>query len=189
MFYMSILVATDGSSLRSLDGEVGKGAIGWAWARDDGHWYRNAHFIGTNQKAELLALLTVLAMHPKEDLHIQLDSMYALNTAEKWMWGWAKKNWINSSGEPIANMLVVQSIYNTIKSRTHKIEFEWVKGHNKNNTHPLNTKADELANTASNVVKSHMVDGIQLLDSYYLDSKGREFNDYEFSLITPLLKD
>jgi len=185
---MSILVATDGSSLRSLEGEVGKGPIGWAWARDDGHWYRNAHSLGTNQKAELLALLTVLFMHPKEDLHIQLDSMYALNTAEKWMWGWAKKNWVNSSGEPIANIDVVQKLYETIKQRDAKIEYEWVKGHNKSNPHPLNTKADELANTASNVVKSHMVEKASLQETYYLDSKGRTFNEHEFLIVAPLLK-
>ena len=99
----SILVACDGSSRRSAEGVVGQGAIAWAWAREDEHWYANGDTVGTNQKAELLALMTALLMHPNEHLTIQSDSKYALNVTESWMWGWQKKGWRKGDGETIVN--------------------------------------------------------------------------------------
>lgn len=183
---MSILVACDGSSLRSLDGEVGRGPIGWAWAREDEHWYANGDIVGTNQKAELLGLLTVLLLNPKEKLTIQLDSKYALNTAESWMWGWQKRGWQKADGKPIVNLEVIQQIHALMVARNNKVDFQWVKGHDINRSNPLNHKADELATMVSGKVKNALKEN-SVPESFYHDSKGRAFNDYEAKVIVPLL--
>jgi ribonuclease HI len=183
-----VTLATDGSSLRSLDGENGKGPIAWAWAREDGHWYANGFHIGTNQKAELLALHMALLMHPKESLHIQLDSKYALNIAESWMYGWKRRGWTKADGAEIINLEIVKSIYDLMEARNHKgVEFEWVKGHDKNNANPLNTKADELANTLSNQIKDLLKESMKL-DTHYSDSKERADNLVELKYYDKLLK-
>lgn len=182
----SILIACDGSSLRSLDGITGQGPIGWAWAREDGHWYANGHYIGTNQRAELLGILTVLLMHPKDDILVQLDSKYALNTVESWMWGWAKKGWTKSDGKEIVNLDIVKTIYDVYPTRTGKLDLQWVKGHDKKNSNPLNTQADILANTTSNRVKDALKAG-DIGSTFYTDSKGREFNTVEERHVSPLL--
>jgi ribonuclease HI len=174
-----ILLATDGSSLRSLDGVVGKGPIAWAWAREDGHWYANGYHTGTNQKAELLALHMALLMHPKDNLHIQLDSKYALNIAESWMYGWRKRNWEKADGNPIINLDIVKSIYNLMEARNHKgVEFEWVKGHDIKNSNPLNTQADKLANELSNKIKDMLKEDLKK-ETHYIDSKERLYNESE----------
>lgn len=183
-----VTLATDGSSLRSLEGETGKGPIAWAWARDDEHWYANGFHIGTNQKAELLALHMALLMHPKEHLHIQLDSKYALNTAESWMYGWKRRGWTKADGNEIVNLEIIKSIYDLMDARGHKgVDFEWVKGHDKNNSSPLNTKADELANTLSNRIRD-MLKESTMLDTHYQDSKDRTENPVEFKYYDKLLK-
>lgn len=183
---MSILIACDGSSLRSLEGEVGKGAIGWAWARDDNHWYANGDIVGTNQKAELLGLMTALLLNPKEHIVIQLDSKYALNTAETWMWGWAKKGWRKTDGKPIVNLEIIQQIHALMVARNSKVDFEWVKGHDDNNQGSLNHKADELATMVSGKVKDSIKQNL-ILPTYYHDSKGRNSNEYEEKNVRPLL--
>lgn len=174
-------IATDGSSLRSFEGEVGKGPIAWAWAREDGHWYTNGFIIGTNQQAELMAVLTALLLHPKEPLHIQADSKYAINTVESWMYSWAQKNWTKSDGSPVMNLDIIKPIFELMQLRGNKgIDFEWVKGHDANNTYPLNTQADLLANTKSNEIKTMLKDNL-ILPTYYTDSKERSHNEVEHS--------
>lgn len=184
---MSVLIACDGSSLTSLDGVVGKGPIGWAWARDDGHWYANGSVMGTNQRAELLGILSVLIMHPKEDIVVQLDSKYALNTVESWMWGWAKKGWIKSDGNEVLNLDIVKKIYEIYPTRSGRIDLEWVKGHDKNNSHPLNTKADVLANTTSNKIKDALRNNVDVYN-FYSDSKDRNFHPSEDKHISSFIE-
>jgi ribonuclease HI len=174
-------IATDGSSLRNFEGEVGKGPIAWAWSREDGHWYTNGFIIGTNQQAELMAVLMALLMHPKEPLHIQADSKYAINTVEKWMYGWARNNWVKSDKAPVMNLDIIKPIYALMNQRGNKgVDFEWVKGHDANNTFPLNTQADLLANTKSNEIKDMLKQKI-IMPSYYADSKDRSHNEVEHS--------
>lgn len=174
-----MLIASDGSSLKSIDGVIGKGPIAWAWARDDGHWYTNGYTVGTNQQAELMGLISLLVLHPKEKLHVQLDSKYALNTAEKWIWGWARKNWVKSDGEKVMNLNLIIPLYEILKERKGNIDFEWVKGHDINNKNPLNTKADELANTLSNQIKKELLSAAIDNPYFYRDSKERSINHTE----------
>lgn len=170
-FYM-VLIACDGSSLRDFDGNVGKGPIGWAYAREDGFWYANGYHVGTNQRAELLGLIMVLLTHMGGKLHVQLDSKYVLNTAEKWMWGWVRKGWTKSDGAPVANIDLVKTLHELMVNHGVKnVEFEWVKGHDEVNGSILNHVADVKANETSNRVKSFLKEGL-ILPTYFQNSNG-----------------
>jgi ribonuclease HI len=164
------VIACDGSSHKKANGEM-RGAVGWAWARDDGAWQSSGFWTGTNQTAELHAIRSVLLMNPKGNLLVQLDSQYALNVTEKWAKGWARKNWIKADGKPVLNRGIIEEILFLRESRQDPIEFQWVKGHLKDNRFPLNTLADKYAGEASARAKSTTNAEESLL--LYRDSKGR----------------
>lgn len=166
-----MLIACDGSSLRKPDGSVG-GAIGWAWAREDGAWASGGAVNGTNQMAELLAVLHVLLQNPKGALTVQMDSQYALNVTEKWAAGWARRNWIKADGKPVMNRHIIEPILELRQKRVDPVTFQWVKGHRKDNAYPLNTAADLHAGNASQRAKKLAKD-IFDTPTLYLDSKGR----------------
>ena len=165
---MSILIACDGSSLDNGKG----GAIGWAWAREDGSWLGNGFYTGTNQRAELWAIWSVLRFHPKGDLVIQMDSQYALNIAEKWAEGWERKGWRKADGKPVLNLDLVKPILELKRSHQGSLTFQWVKGHRKDNAYPLNTEADVRAGEASRRASKASLDLTGSLTTYR-DSKGR----------------
>lgn len=138
-----LTVATDGSCLVNPGG-----AIGWAWADETGRWQANGYRSGTNQIAELLGFLAVLKAFPNTNLHVQLDSQYTMNIASKWMWGWAKNNWVKKGG-PIKNLNIIKAIHAELVRRQKSnvsIEYEWVKGHN---GHDLNEVVDVEARNAA----------------------------------------
>lgn len=166
-----MLIACDGSSLRKPDGSVG-GPIGWAWAREDGAWASGGRHMGTNQQAELLAVLHVLLQNPKGELTVQMDSQYALNVTEKWAYGWAKRNWVKADGKPVLNRDIIEPLLELRRARKDPVKFQWVKGHRKDNAYPLNTAADLRAGEASQRAKKKAVD-IFDTPGLYLDSKGR----------------
>jgi len=162
-----VLIACDGSSHRNgFDGPMG-----WAWAREDGAWLGNGLWAGSNQKAELWAIVSVLMAHPKIPLHIQTDSQYALNVAEKWSVGWARRGWTKPDNKPIANLHIIKPLRELIDQRKEPIVFQWVKGHLKDNRFPLNTQADIRAGEASERAKKATDLESSLL--LYRDSKGR----------------
>lgn len=165
-----MLIACDGSSLKKPDGSIG-GAIGSAWAREDGHWAYVGQPEGTNQRAELFAMCMVLAYHPGQALHVQADSQYTLNVTQKWAKGWARNKWIKADGKPILNLNIIQPLYEMTLERTKPVEYQWVKGHRKDNAFPLNTLADKYASEASAAARKHKFTAAEPF--IYLDSKGR----------------
>lgn len=168
-----LTVATDGSCLSNPNG-----CMGWAWADELGRWMSNGSPVGTNQKAELLGILSVFLAFPNTSLHLQLDSQYVLNITQKWMWGWVKRGWKRPNKEPIKNLAYVQLLHQEMITRKKKgleTTFEWVKGHN---DHPLNTVADEQAFAASNRVKKN--------ERAYSDSMGGTVSEKQSMLLTRL---
>lgn len=138
-----IIVSTDGSCLRNPGG-----AIGWAWINHDGGRFDSGGAVsGTNQIAELTALLRAIEAHPGADpLLIESDSQYAIRCASEWVAGWKRKGWRTASGEPVKNLELVQSIDRTIAGREGPVRFHWVRGHVGN---PFNERADQLAGLAA----------------------------------------
>lgn len=160
-----MLIACDGSSLKNGDPNT---PIGWSWAREDGAWMSNGMIGGSNNRAELHAILSILAMHPKGELTVLMDSQYALNIVDKWGFGWEKRGWVKADKKPILNLDLVQEIIRRRHRREDPITFQWVKAHQKNSP-LLNIRADELCGEAARRAR----DTIQPGEMSYLDSRGR----------------
>jgi ribonuclease HI len=138
-----IIVSTDGSCLRNPGG-----AIGWAWiAHEGGRFDSGGAASGTNQIAELTALLRAIEAHPgPEPLLIESDSQYAIRCASEWLDGWKRKGWRTASGGVVKNLELVQAIDRAIAARPGPVRFRWVRGHVGN---PFNERADQLAGLAA----------------------------------------
>ena len=99
----------------------------------------------TNNIMEITAVIEGLKMLKyKCEVEIYSDSAYVVNAFNNhWIEGWIKKNWINSSKEPVKNKELWQELYNLVKQ--HEVKFIKVKGHSDNE---YNNRCDELARTA-----------------------------------------
>lgn len=137
-----IIVSTDGSCLRNPGG-----AIGWAWVNHQGTSASGGAASGTNQVAELRAVLEAILAHPGPDpLLIESDSLYAIKCASEWLPSWRIKGWRTASGEPVKNLELVRGIDQAIASRPGPVRFRWVRGHVGNY---FNEQADKLAGEAA----------------------------------------
>ena len=142
-----ITVSTDGSCLRNPGG-----AIGWAWANHDGSSASGGHPAGTNQIAELMAVLEAIRSHPGDQpLVIQADSQYAIKCSSDWVAGWKRKGWRTAGGGPVQNLALIQSIEAAIAERPGAVTFVWVRGHQGDE---FNERADELAGIAARGVRA-----------------------------------
>lgn len=140
-----IIVSTDGSCLRNPGG-----AIGWAWVNHTGPSNSGGEPSGTNQVAELRALLEAVLAHPgPEPLLIESDSQYAIKCASEWLAGWKRKGWKTASGTPVRNLELVQNIERAITDREGPVRFRWVRGHVGNH---FNEAADALAGEAARAI-------------------------------------
>ena len=137
-----ITVSTDGSCLRNPGG-----ASGWAWVNHDGSSASGGIASGTNQVAELQAVLEAILAHPGSDeLRIESDSQYAIKCASVWVAGWKRKGWRTASGGPVKNLDLVQGIERAMAERAGKVVFHWVRGHQGDH---FNERADVLAGSAA----------------------------------------
>ena len=137
------IVSTDGSCLKNPGG-----AIGWAWVDHNGRRFDSGGAAsGTNQIAELRALLEAISAYPGEEpLLIESDSQYAIRCATEWLPGWKRKGWRTASGSPVSNLELIKAIDNAIAARPGPVRFRWVRGHVGN---VFNERADELAGAAA----------------------------------------
>ncbi|WP_245993082.1 ribonuclease H family protein [Xylanimonas allomyrinae] len=124
------------------------GAIGWAWIdHEGGRFDSGGAASGTNQIAELTAVLRAVEAHPgSEPLLIESDSQYAIRCSSEWLEGWRRKGWRTASGSPVKNLELVRAIDAAITGRAGPVRFHWVRGHVGN---PFNERADELAGHAA----------------------------------------
>ena len=99
----------------------------------------------TNNIMEITAVIEGLKLLKYEcEVEIYSDSAYVVNAFNNhWIEGWRKKNWINSSKEPVKNKELWQDLYNLTKQ--HNVKFIKVKGHSDNE---YNNRCDELARLA-----------------------------------------
>lgn len=145
-----IVVFTDGSCLTN------PGPAGWGWWRDDDCWAGGPLAHGTNQQAELLALLAALTTVPLDlRLEVVSDSQYAINSATKWMAGWKRAGWVTASKKPVANLDIMQRLDAAIVARTAPWKATWVKGHS---GVPGNEAADGVAGAAARAAQAGSLD-------------------------------
>lgn len=96
----------------------------------------------TNNRMELLAVIVGLEKlkNLKTKVLVVSDSKYVVDAVEKrWVFQWEKKNFTGKKN-PDLWMRFLKAY------RNHKVDFQWVKGHN---NHPQNERCDELAVMAS----------------------------------------
>ena len=100
----------------------------------------------TNNRMELLAVIAGLeALKKPCKVKICSDSKYFIDAFEKkWIDGWQKNNWRNSSKSPVKNVDLWKRLL--IAMEPHDIELIWVKGHN---GHEFNERCDRLAVSSS----------------------------------------
>ncbi|MDR3116253.1 MAG: ribonuclease HI [Bifidobacteriaceae bacterium] len=135
------IVSTDGSSLSN------PGPIGWAWADREGNFDCGGYSRGTNQIAELTALLQALqAFGNVPELLIESDSQYAINCASVWVHSWRRNGWRGANKKQVSNINLIRTISDEMIKRNDDVKFKWVKGHAGD---PFNEKVDTLANSAA----------------------------------------
>lgn len=85
----------------------------------------------TNQRGELLALLTALdhIYSAKLPAFVVTDSEYIFNTITKeWLQGWSRKGWVTASGDPVKNRDIWEAILH-VYNKCSDINFYHIKGH------------------------------------------------------------
>lgn len=104
-----------------------------------------ATFNTTNNVQELTAVLEALRWANKlgESVTIYSDSEYTINSITKWMRGWATKGWKKADGKTIANLEIMQQLYQEYNSSKHT--FIKVSGHSGDHK---NEEVDNLCNVA-----------------------------------------
>ena len=102
----------------------------------------------TNNRMELMAAIRALRVfEDSTSLTLYTDSKYVKDGIEKWLSNWKKKGWRTAGGGEVKN----QDLWKALDSlcERHQVQFEWVEGHS---GHPLNDRADQLANEAIEVL-------------------------------------
>ena len=137
---MTITAAADGSALGN------PGPAGWAWVIDESQWRSGGWPRATNNQGELMAVLDLLhaTAHVDDDLLIQCDSQYVINSVTQWMPGWKRRGWRKADGKPVLNRELIEQLDAALTGR--RVRFEWVRGHV---GHPLNERADDRARAAA----------------------------------------
>ena len=132
-----INIYTDGSSLGN-PGPGGYGVImeweGKQYMREFSDGFR----LTTNNRMELLAVIVALETLKKQPMEVMVysDSKYVIDAVQKkWVFGWEKKAFKDKKNPDLWRRYL--NIH-----RKHKVNFQWIKGHN---YHSQNERCDELA--------------------------------------------
>ncbi len=108
---------------------------------------------GTSATAEMDALIEALTIileskiyERAKRVHIYSDSQLTVYGTNDWLSGWKRRNWMSSTGTPVANRKLWEKIDVLWQEVTAKIDitFQWVKGHADNHG---NIIADYMATT------------------------------------------
>lgn len=142
---MQVEIYTDGACL----GNPGPG--GWAAILASGRHEREltgAEAMTTNNRMELSAAIAGLkALRRSSDVVLYTDSRYVKQGMTEWLAGWRRKGWRTSSGKPVENRDLWETL--AAAAEPHRVRWEWVRGHN---GVPGNERADELARAAAEKV-------------------------------------
>jgi ribonuclease HI len=102
----------------------------------------------TNNRMEMMAVIqALLTLTERSKVDLYTDSKYVKDGCQSWMHNWVKNNWQTSERKPVKNQDLWEKLYALFQQ--HDINLFWVKGHA---GHPLNERADALANQAINVL-------------------------------------
>ena len=133
---------------------------------EHGNYHSSGQAAGTNNIAELRAVLDALLDHPDvAHLVIQIDSTYARDCSTTWRAAWQRNGMRNSKKEPVKNAGIIEAIWAALDTRAGTVKFVKVPGHDPRNLYPLNTAADILANDAAEKASAGLpVDTVSSID-------------------------
>lgn len=96
----------------------------------------------TNNRMELTAVIEALkALKEPCEIVLTTDSKYVCDAITKgWVYSWKNNGWRKADKKPALNVDLWEELLPLLDS--HKVEFNWVKGHN---GHPYNERCDSLA--------------------------------------------
>lgn len=96
----------------------------------------------TNNRMELTAVIEALkALKEPCEIMLTTDSKYVCDAITKgWVYSWKNNGWRKADKKPALNVDLWEQLLPLLN--THKVEFNWVKGHN---GHPYNERCDALA--------------------------------------------
>ncbi|MYG09379.1 MAG: ribonuclease HI [Rhodobacteraceae bacterium] len=138
---------TDGSCLGN-PGKGGWGIVVETWS--DGQLKQTYEMSGfdehtTNNRMEITSAIKALESLPENsEVTIFSDSKYLIEGITKWLNRWKSNNWKLASRRPVQNKELWQKLDEN--SSRHRVKWQWVKGHDKNEG---NNRADKLANIAA----------------------------------------
>ncbi len=142
-FNDKIVIHTDGA----CSGNPGPGGWGTIIAFPDGRVRElgGSEDQTTNNRMELEAVISGLhfVRSTTQDVLVFTDSTYVIRGITQWIWGWMKKGWLNSQGEPVANTEQWKQLLKIVEQRgRQKIQWHYVRGHQGT---PGNERCDEIA--------------------------------------------
>lgn len=163
------IIWTDGSSGKS-------GKMGWAAIGQVNHLTKPVriygHGIGSNQKAELVAVIEAIRLMPDdEELLIITDSMYVIRSATEWRKTWESCNYVNWQGQPLSNKELIIELHR--QTDRVCVTFQHVRGHTGEEGNEL---ADAIAHLARKVAEG-LVDKSHLLEYNMVKSYGYQEDD------------
>jgi ribonuclease HI len=131
-------------------GNAGSGIVVYRNGKLAELWYGLYEPAGTNNTAELNALLHALRMAEaeiQEDKTVELcsDSAYSINSIQAWAPGWEKRGWKRAGGE-IKNLELIQGCYAIYQRIKTQVTLTHVAGHAGNEGNEL---ADRMAMLAA----------------------------------------
>jgi len=96
-------------------------------------WYGSYNPSGTNNTAELHALLHALTLAQSEldsdkSVQVRSDSSYGLNAVTKWAAGWERRGWKKADGE-IKNLEIIQELYALYQEIADDVNLKHVSAH------------------------------------------------------------
>ena len=95
----------------------------------------------TNNRMEMTAAIRALqALREPCEVVLHSDSRYVIDGMTKWVHGWQKKGWVNSSRKPVRNADLWHELIEA--AARHKVAWEWVRGHD---GHVENERVDRIA--------------------------------------------
>jgi ribonuclease HI len=99
----------------------------------------------TNNRMELTAAIEALAALKRPcAVTLYADSRYVIDGATKWLRSWKARGWKTADRQPVKNVDLWQRL--EIAAAPHRIDWQWVRGHD---GHPENERVDQLARAAA----------------------------------------
>ena len=101
----------------------------------------------TNNRMEMTAAIRALEALIELARSRSIRRRYLIDGITKWVAGWQKRGWINSSKKPVRN----EDLWHELIAATakHKVRWHWVRGHS---GHPENERVDRLACDAAEAI-------------------------------------